>query len=180
MMNQILDYDSAFALNLTTYLRGKGEIDEQLPDAPDIAELWGTIGEAYLPDGMREFEKYPTVSLGWMMYVGMAVAKYWDVDWELYSKVDNLYTYLRDRIDFDHLDDYVRTSVLLLNEEQATQLQKIVAECAGRIVNQIRHMSIEPGTENAFRAFFASLHQMYLMGAAMQLKRMGYHMTKIG
>jgi len=25
----------------------------------------------------------------------------------------------------------------------------------------------------------AALHQMYYMGAAMQLKRMGYHMTKI-
>ena len=31
----------------------------------------------------------------------------------------------------------------------------------------------------AFNAYVACLHQLYLMGAAMQLKRMGYHMTKM-
>ena len=37
----------------------------------------------------------------------------------------------------------------------------------------------EPGTKEAFKGYVACLHQLYLMGAAMQLKRMGYHMTKI-
>ena len=31
----------------------------------------------------------------------------------------------------------------------------------------------------AFNGYVACLHQLYLMGAAMQLKRMGYHMTKM-
>ena len=38
---------------------------------------------------------------------------------------------------------------------------------------------IEPGTKEAFHAYVACLHQLYLMGAAMQLNRMGYHMTKM-
>ena len=38
------------------------------------------------------------------MFVGMAMAKYWDVDWELYSKVEDHYTHLRDSKDFDHMD----------------------------------------------------------------------------
>jgi hypothetical protein len=41
------------------------------------------------------------------------------------------------------------------------------------------HQRIEPGTKEAFNAYVACLHQLYLMGAAMQLKRMGYHMTKM-
>lgn len=49
------------------------------------------------------------------MYIGMAVAKYWDEDWELYSKVEDIYKYLRDRIDFDHMDDYILDKVLLLD-----------------------------------------------------------------
>ena len=32
----------------------------------------------------------------------------------------------------------------------------------------------------AFRGYVAALHQLYLMGMAMELKRLGYHMTKWG
>lgn len=45
------------------------EIDKQLPETTDINEKWPAIGEAYLPDGIREFKQYPDASLGWMMYV---------------------------------------------------------------------------------------------------------------
>ena len=31
----------------------------------------------------------------------------------------------------------------------------------------------------AFEAYVSCLHQLYLFGAAMQLNRMGYHMTKM-
>ena len=34
-------------------------------------------------------------------------------------------------------------------------------------------------TKEAFNAYVSCLHQLYLMGAAMQLKRMGYRMTKM-
>ena len=136
-------------------------------------------GESYLPDGMREFRDYPTVSLGWMMFVGMAIAKYWDTDWELYSKVDDLYKYLRDQRDFDHMDEYVCEKVLLLDEEQQATMAKTVGECASRTYNLLCHRHLEPGTSEAFRAYVAALHQMYLMGMAMELKRLGYHMTKL-
>lgn len=174
------DYEALFRANLAGYLKTINEVDEHLPEAPDIESLWTKIGESYLPDGIREFATYPTVSLGWMMYIGMAVAKYWDEDWTLYAQVPDLYVYLRDKIDFDHIDDYIRERVLLLDEAKAEQLQTIVGESAARVYNQFNRMPLEAGTEPAFRAFVAALHQMYLMGAAMQLKRMGYHMTKLG
>ena len=41
------------------------------------------------------------------------------------------------------------------------------------------HQRLEPGTKEAFNGYVACLHQLYLFGAAMQLKRMGYHMTKM-
>ena len=37
----------------------------------------------------------------------------------------------------------------------------------------------ETGTKEAFHAYVACLHQLYLAGVAMQLKRMGYRMTKM-
>ena len=171
--------ETAIHADLHHYLQNKTLVDELFPDAPDLEALWPKIGESYLPDGMREFGTYPTVALGWIMYVGMALAKYWDQDWELYSRVPDLYKHLRDAIDFDHMDDYICRQILVLSEPDRLQLQQIVAECAARTSNLLAHQSLEPGTAEAFRAFVAALHQMYLMGIAVQLKTMGYHMTKL-
>ena len=168
-----------FKEDLHQYLLSVGRIDERLPEAPDIETLWAKIGESYLPDAMREFGKYPTVALGWIMFVGMAIAKYWDEDWELYGKVENLYIYLRDRIDFDHMDDYICEKVLLLNEEDHKAVTNVVAECASRSYSKLIHLNLQPGSEEAFRGFVAALHQMFLMGIAVELKMLGYHMTKM-
>ncbi len=171
--------EELFKNDLHQYLTSIRRVDEQLPEAPDIEELWMKVGESYLPDALREFGKYPTVALGWIMFVGMALAKYWDEDWELYSKVEDHYKYLRDRIDFDHMDDYICENVLLLDAPAHKELSTIVAECASRTYNLLIHQGLQPGTEEAFRGFIAALHQMYLMGAAIELKTLGYHMTQI-
>ena len=55
---------------------------------------------------------------------------------ELYSKVENHYEYLRDRIDFDHMDDYICEKVLLLNEEAHKAVTNVVAECASALLQQ--------------------------------------------
>ena len=171
--------EEKFKSYLVNYLQEHGLVDEILPNAPDIEEKWQGIAEAYLPDGIKEFSAYPTVSLGWMMYVGMAIAKYWDEDWELYNKVENLYTYLRNRIDYDHMDDYICEKVLLLSAEDRQQLTTIVGECAARTNNLLHHLGLAPGSPEAFHSYVAALHQLYYMGAAVQLKRMGYHMRKM-
>ena len=54
----------------------------------------------------------------------------------------------------------------------------LVGECASRVNNLLMHQPIEPGTKEAFEAYVSCLHQLYLMGAAVQLRRMGYHMTE--
>jgi len=179
MENKKLTVEELFKFDLHQYLTSINRVDEHLPEAPDLEQLWAKIGESYLPDALREFNKYPTVSLGWIMYVGMALAKYWDEDWELYGKVEDLYKYLRDRIDFDHMDDYICEHVLLHTEDEHKELNGIVAECASRTYNLLIHQRLQPGTEETFRGFIAALHQMYLMGIAIELKALGYHMTKL-
>lgn len=173
------NFEKIFQADLHAYLLKQGRLDERLPDAPDIEQRWAQTGEAYLPDGIREYNGYPEVSLGWMMYIGMAIAKYWDEDWELYSKVPNLYRYLRDRIDFDHLDDYICQKVLLLDADGHAALQDLVAECASRTYSRLYHLHLEPGSKEAFRAYVAALRQLYLMGAAVELKTLGYKMQRM-
>ena len=63
-------------VDLHQFLVGMKEVDEQLPQCPDVEEKWEEMAKAYIPDGIREFNDFPSASLGWMMYIGMAVAKF--------------------------------------------------------------------------------------------------------
>ena len=175
----IKDFEKQLHEDLHEFLLSIKEVDERLPECPDVEEKWKPIAKAYIPDGIKEFQNFPTASLGWMMYIGMAVAKIWDTDWETYSKMEDLYTFMREKRGYDAMDEYIREEVLLLQGIDYTVLEKLTGECASRVYNAMIHQHIEPGTKEAFNAYVACLHQLYLMGAAMQLKRMGYHMTKI-
>lgn len=190
--------------DLHQFLLSMKEVDERLPECPDVEDKWEEIAKAYIPDGIREFQDYPSASLGWMMYIGMAVAKMWDTEWEvmeqreqsdacinsaesrqnstegqIYSKIDDLYAYMRDKRGYDAMDEYIREEVLQLTGVDYTVLEKLVGECASRVYNALMHQRIEPGTKEAFDAYVSCLHQLYLFGAAMQLNRMGYYMKKM-
>lgn len=165
--------------DLYQYLLSINMIDERLPECTDIEDKWQTLAEAYLPDGMREFNNYPTVSLGWMMFIGMATAKFWDKDWDKYNAVPDLYNQIRNQRGYDCLDEYILEDVLHMKANASDKLSQLVAECASRTYNNLCHAHIEPGTREAFDSYIACLHQLYLMGAAIQLKRMGYHMERI-
>lgn len=165
--------------DLHRYLKMEGKVDEMLPDAPDIEGKWESLAQAYMPDGIREFNGYPTVSLGWMMYVGMAVAKFWDKDWKKYSAEENLYTFLRDKRGYDTMDEYILEEVLCVEGKERKLIENIVAESASRTHSKLRHSNVEPGTKAAFFAYISCIHQLYLMGAAVQLKTMGYKMMKM-
>lgn len=174
------DFEQQIRQDLHHYLQAQGELDERLPDAPDIEERWEALAQSYMADGVREFAGYPVVSLGWMMYVGMAVAKMWDEDWEHYSTLPDLYLHLREPRGFDAMDEHIREDVLGLAGDDYAALERLVGEAASRTYSKLRHSGYEAGTKDAFMAYVACIHQLYLIGAAVQLKRMGYKMTKVG
>lgn len=163
---------------LQDYLKLQGEMDDITPETPDIEDLWQKIGEAYLPDGIREYNAYPIVSLGWMMYTGMAIAQFWHKDWQKYSTMDNIYETMRDKRGFDLMDEHIREDILGLQGEAFASTERLVQECALRTQNILQHSDCEPGTKDAFMAYISAIHQMYLMGAAIQFHRMGYVMEK--
>ena len=114
--------------DLHRYLVDRGAVDQRLPECPDVEEKWPAVAEAYLPDGAREFNLYPIASLGWMMFIGMAIAKFWDTDWEKYAQIGDLYTPLRDKRGYDHLDEYVMEEVLDLHGDDAEAMQNLVGD----------------------------------------------------
>ena len=165
--------------NMHHYLVERGVVDGHLPECTDVETKWPAIAEAYLPDGAREFASYPIASLGWMMFIGMAIAKYWDSDWEKYSAADDMYTPMRDKRGFDNLDEYIMDEVLDVHGDAAEDLQNLVGDSAERVKHELFALDVEPGTIEAFKAYVACLEVMYRMGMAVQLKTMGYHMTKL-
>lgn len=178
--NDIYHFEQALAADLTQYLLSHHLIDAHLPDAPDLEQLWPTLAQAYLPDALREMNAYPVTTLGWMMYIGMAMARYWDDDWAVYSAVPgNLYEYMLRKTDYDHLDEYISSHVLMLSDADAEALSALVAECASRTLHALSHAPFEAGTPQAFRAFIAALHTLYRFGLFIELRTLGYHMTQL-
>jgi hypothetical protein len=171
------NFASTLLNDLHRYLVGRGAVDERLPECPDVEAKWIPIAEAYLPDGAREFNLYPVASLGWMMFIGMAIAKYWDTDWEKYAAIDDLYTPMRDKRGFDNLDEYILDEVLDLHGDDAEALQELVGDCAERAKRALFSQDIEPGTADAFKGYVSCLQCMYQLGMAAQLKALGYRMV---
>jgi hypothetical protein len=173
----VMEFEERVRADLKNFLVSKGAMDEHVPECPDVEEKWGEIARSYIPDGAREFKEYPVVSLGWMMFVGMAMAYYWDTDWEANAKRTDYYTALRDKRGYDNLDETVTEDVLGYKGEAAEKVSGLVAECASRVYSMLNREHFEAGTEAAFGAWIAALHQLYLAGMAMELNALGYHMT---
>lgn len=163
--------------DLVKFLQKKEALDEHVPECPDVEEKWGEIARSYMPDGAREFKDYPVVSLGWMMLVGMAMAYFWDTDWEKHSARKDYYEALRDMKGYDNMDEAVVENLLGYAGEAAEKVTELVAECASRVYSLLSHEHVEPGTEAALGSYVAALHQLYLAGMAMELNALGYHMT---
>lgn len=173
----VAQFEEKVRTDLISFLQSKEALDPHVPECPDVEEKWGEIARAYMPDGVREFQNYPVVSLGWMMFIGMTMAFYWDTDWEKHSSRKNLYEEIRDKRGYDNMDEAVVEDILRYEGEAAEKITELVAECASRVFSILNHEHIEPGTEAALGCYIAALHQLYLAGMAMELNALGYHMT---
>lgn len=172
------NYEQNVTRELVKLCTGWNRLAGQLLASEDLDEKWETIAQPYIGDAVKEIAKYPTVALGWMMYVGMAIAHFWDEDWKLYNNIEDLYTYMKDKRGFDCLDEYVRETVLGLQGEEYDKMEELVRECATLTLTQIRHEQIEPQSPMAFHVFVRSIHALYLIGIAVELKRQGYNFTQ--
>ena len=65
----------------------RGALKGVMLETEDITEQWKILAPEYMPDAVPEIANYPTVSVSWAAYLGMAVAYGWDADWETYLKM---------------------------------------------------------------------------------------------
>lgn len=177
--NYINNYEEKLMQHLQQLLKSHDLLDERLPESPDIDAKWEQIANSYIADAVKEIQNYPTVSLGWAMYVGMAVARYWDEDWQVYGNVPNLYEYIRDKRGFDYLDEVVRGDILMLKDDDYAHMEKVVQGCAQQALNKIRFEQVEPQSPLAFHIYARSITVLYKLGAAIELRALGYKMQKL-
>ena len=142
--------------------------------------MWPEVCTPYLGDAVPEIAKYPTVAIGWMGFVGLAIAQRWDSDWGVATEDPHaLYPALLAQ-GFDALDDYVLDHVLAITDaEERAQLHQLVRTCAEAAHAALRREGIEPQSPMAFHTYVRTLHVMYRLGIALQLHRLGYKFEKM-
>lgn len=145
----------------------------------DIDEQWKILAPEYMGDAVPQIAHYPTVSVAWAAYLGMAVAYGWDADWETFLKMP--YQSYYGEQGFDDMDEHIVRDLLRipLDSRTAKELEETIRQCGEKAVDLIRYEQIPPQSEMAFHVFARACKAMYKIGAAIQLKRMGYNFEKV-
>ena len=141
----------------------------------DIDEQWNILAPEYMGDAVPQIAHYPTVSVAWAAYLGMAVAYGWDADWETFLKMP--YQSYYGEQGFDDMDEHIVRDLLRipLDSRTAKELEETIRQCGEKAVDLIRYEQIPPQSEMAFHVFARACKAMYKIGAAIQLTRMGYN-----
>jgi hypothetical protein len=180
-----IDYLNQFETNLEHALllvcTSAGALDGILLATDDLTDLWNaTLAPEYMVDAVPQVREYPTVSVAWAAYLGMAVALGWDEDWTLCRNTP--YAAYHGRRGFDDMDDHIVRDILglPLDGREAQRLTDLVRSLSETVVTMIRNEQIEPQSQEAFHVFARSCRVMFRVGAALELKRLGYKMEKMG
>ena len=138
-----------------------------------------TLAQPYLTDAVREYRQYPEAAVAWAGYLGMAIAKFWDADWQTYQQVT--YADLQGPRGFDDLDEQIVQRVLGydLESEPARRIADILSNCAVEALTMIRHEHIEPQSPRAYYVFARTVQVLYRIGASIELFLMGYKLERL-
>ena len=152
----------------------RGMLGGTLLETDDVTGHWDVLAPEYVADAVTQIADYPTVSVAWAGYLGLAVAHGWDKNWQECLKTP--YKAYYGEQGFDDMDEHIVQHVLglSLDSKQAQDLETIIRACAQTAVTLIRREQIEPQSAMAFHVFARAIKVMYRIGAALELKRLGY------
>jgi hypothetical protein len=156
-----------------------GMLDGELLNSEDIDLKWKEWAPEYIAESLPEVNSYPEFAIGCAGYAGMAVAQWWDTDWGRNHSMK--YESLHGPRGFDDMDEHIVQNILglRLDSVEAKQIVNILLCCAQKAVDMIRHEQIEHQTVKAFHIFARTVKVMFRIGAALQLKRLGYKFHKV-
>lgn len=152
----------------------------QLLENDDIeSKFIEALAQPYLADAVKEYRQYPEAAVAWAGYMGMAVAKLWDADWQAYQSVG--YADLLGPRGFDDMDEKIVQHILGygLDSEPARRIAEMLSNCAVEALTMIRHENIEPQSPRAYYVFARTVQILYRIGASMELFLLGYKLERL-
>ena len=75
------NFELALIDKLVRLCRSYSKLEGVMPSSEDVDGMWQVLGPEYLADAVEQVRDYPTVSVAWAAYMGMAIANGWDTDW---------------------------------------------------------------------------------------------------
>ena len=103
-----------------------GMLNGTLLASDDIDEHWHKLAPEYMADAVPQVKDYPTVSVAWASYLGIAIAWGWDTDWALCK--EDPYTSYYGKQGFDDMDEHIVYDMLGLTPDgyEARDIESII------------------------------------------------------
>ena len=182
MEKEQIEYFDNFEQNLQVEIlklcTSHGMLDGTLLASEDIDERWKEYASYYMADSVSQINTFPAAAIAWAGYIGMAVAQWWDRDWERFAAEP--YESLHGERGFDDMDEHILRDILgvALESPEAEKIEDMMRSCAHTAMTFIRREDTEAQSTKAFYIFARTTRVMFRIGAALELKRLGYKFEK--
>ena len=181
MVNKVYleNFESRITDELLRMCKQYSVLDGTLLATDDINARWDELAPEYMADAVPNIADYPTVAIAWAGYLGMAVAHQWDDDWTTHSK-DEYKSYYGAQ-GFDDMDEHIVRDIISfhLESREAKGIEDMMRRLGETAVTLIRRERIEPQSPMAFHVYARVVKVMFRIGAAMELKRLGYKFEQV-
>lgn len=172
-------YERTLEDGLVKICRGAGLVGDMLLRSDDIDARWDYYIKDYVADAVENFNIYPEAAISWAGFLGIAVAHWWDADWQGHK--DDPYRSFYGTRGWDDMDEHVLRDLLglKLDSPEAKKISDTLLSCALATLGLIRHEGIETQTEQGFFVLTRSYSVLYRIGAGIELQRLGYKAVPI-
>ena len=181
MVNKVYleNFESRITDELLRMCKQYGVLDGTLLATDDISARWDELAPEYMADAVPNIADYPTVAIAWAGYLGMAVAHQWDEDWTAHGK--NEYKSYYGAQGFDDMDEHIVRDIIgfHLESREAKNIEDMMRRLGETAVTLIRRERIEPQSPMAFHVYARVVKVMFRIGAAIELKRLGYKFEQV-
>lgn len=172
MKAELAQFEQILEDGLCKMCSSAGLMDSTITLSPDIDQQWDKYIKDYVADAVENYNSFPEAAIGFAAFLGMAVAFNWDKDWDRYKNRE--YSYYYGIHGFDDMDDHILDDILKLKADQSKRVSDSIKNCAIAAINLMRHQGIQTDTAFGFFALTRCYCVMYRLGAAIELKRLGY------
>ena len=153
---------------------GLGLLDGTLLQSDDLEGKWKEWAPEYMALAVKEINEYPEFTLACAAYAGTAAAKWWDEDWGRHH--GEPFASLLGKRGFDDMDDHISNDILgyAPDSTEAGVLRSAFECLSSQAWSFLNHSAVERGTKDAFYALSRAANVLFRLGAAIELKKLGY------